>query len=658
MKNLVRKSLTALMCASLLMPLAAVELQADEPGDAAVDDVANEEATPKVTPEPATDTSMELPTIEAHDLVLLYSSNVRGQLETYPKMKALKDRLTAEGQAVITLDAGNFMQGDPRLSLHDGETAFEMMRLAAYDVACPCNLEFDLGSETLLAFAEANNLSLVACNLTSETGEELLRPYVIKEVAGEKVAIIGLIDPATRTKAHPQKTQSLKFLTGEEMYEACRQAVSSAREEGASRVVLLSNLGLNANSSPNRLSDVLENVSGIDLAIDSTSDSSEAEIASTLDSDHINDTLILSTSANENLIGEVSIHPDATVEHIKLTIDQVTEADSAVQERINEIEAEVNDEYSAVLGTSQVELFGDSAKLAPFSETAAGQLIADSIRWKFKQAGQDCDIALVNSSAICASIPAGEVTKKDIKALLPYQDQLVLIEVQGSALLEALEAASADADAFPQVSGLKFNFDAAVPYDAGDFYDNSSYRKPQSIQRMTQPVIEPADEDAAPIALDPTKTYRLATTSYLASGALSYHSLRDAKIIQKLDLTLSELFTEYFTSEIGAVLTSANQVAQTEAAVVAQQAPAAQQIEYGDYAATATIDPLSTYTHVCYRCKLTKKDAEEPVQPPAPEPGSPEGNEPINPPVDPSPEPEPAPPAPPAPPVEADTDSE
>lgn len=90
---------------------------------------------------------------------------------------------------------------------------------------------------------------------------------------------------------------------------------------------------------------------------------------------------------------------------------------------------------------------------------------------------------------------------------------------------------------------------------------------------------------------------------------------------------------------------------------MAQQAPAPQGGEEIVYTAEPTIDPLSTYTHICYRCKLTKKEAEENVQPPAPMPAPAEDNEPISPPIEPAPDPEPAPPPPP-PPLDPVADSE
>ena len=72
------------------------------------------------------------------------------------------------------------------------------------------------------------------------------------------------------------------------------------------------------------------------------------------------------------------------------------------------------------------------------------------------------DVALINSGAIRASLPAGPVTMTDLVTALPFENRLVRLRLSGGALRAVLDRSAAIREGggirggFLQVSGLRF----------------------------------------------------------------------------------------------------------------------------------------------------------------------------------------------------------
>jgi len=104
------------------------------------------------------------------------------------------------------------------------------------------------------------------------------------------------------------------------------------------------------------------------------------------------------------------------------------------------------------------------------------------------------------------------LTRKDILTELPFGNVAVLLEISGADLRAALEEGVSlvedVAGRFPQVSGLRFVFDARQP--RGSRVDEIGIGgKP----------------------LDPAATYKLATSEYLMAGGDGYASLTKGRPI-------------------------------------------------------------------------------------------------------------------------------
>lgn len=77
----------------------------------------------------------QLPDSLAGKTVILHTNDVHGAIDKYAKVAALRDECYDKGaHQVILLDAGDYSQGSPYVSLSKGATALDMMALVGYDV--------------------------------------------------------------------------------------------------------------------------------------------------------------------------------------------------------------------------------------------------------------------------------------------------------------------------------------------------------------------------------------------------------------------------------------------------------------------------------------------------------------------------------------------
>jgi len=186
---------------------------------------------------------------------------------------------------------------------------------------------------------------------------------------------------------------------------------------------------------------------------------------------------------------------------------------------IDEIEEENEAILSQVIGWTDILLDGERSQVRT-SITNLGSLIAQAM-----VTATEADGAIINGGGIRTSIEAGEITRRDILNVLPFNNYVVLKEVKGSEILQALEygvsAYPEQNGRFPQVAGIAFEF-------APD-------REPGS--RITEVTINGQE-------LEPEKTYKIAVNDFIAAGGDGYTMLKDAPVLKEYGV-LESMVAEY-----------------------------------------------------------------------------------------------------------------
>lgn len=484
--------------------------------------------------------------------VILHTNDVHGAIEGYAYITALKADYEAKGAEVILVDAGDYSQGKTYVSVTKGADAVTMTNAAGYDVVTLGNHEFDYGYAQLKENMSKAKFKVVCADVFNEDGTPIFdASYTYTTKTGVKVGFFGMETPETQTKANPALIKGLTFATDDAFTKAAADQVAALKD--ADVVICLAHLGIDAESAPYRSTDLYAAVKGIDFIIDGHSHSVMTKGK--------NGEPIQSTGTKFANIGVIVID-DATkkIESNSLfEIKEDTAKDAAVAAAAQKIIDRIDKEYGAVFAKSKVELNGAKAPNGNRDgETNNGDLITDAMLWKVMQnkegltVNEDHVVAITNGGGIRAAIKVGDVTKKDIKTVLPFGNTIEVIYVTGTELLEALEASTfcvpESIGGFPQVSGISYTISTGAVYDANaETYPASTYYGPKSINRVTINSINGKEFKA-------NDTYAVVTNNFCAEGGDTYYAFAAATSKFDTGVTLDMAVMDYITKELKGVI--------------------------------------------------------------------------------------------------------
>lgn len=411
----------------------------------------------------------------------------------FAKLAGIIDQYRASNPNTLLLDDGDTVHGTTFATLVSGESIVKVINKLRYDAMVPGNHEFNYGWKHLVKLSKEIQFPVLSANIKQTDGTRLFQPYVIKEVDGVKIGIIGLTTPETAYKTNPKNVEGIQFT--DPVAEA-KAAVDEIRSK-VDVVVVLGHLGQDASSKDTSLK-VVKEVPGIDIFIDGHS---HTVLEKGLVGD--NGTLIASAGEYTKYLGVVDLWVDGgkvTQKQAKL-IDSTQAADIQPNAEITSLIASIQKEQEPILkevvAQTSVDLEGAREKVRA-GETNLGDLLTDAMRDI-----SGADVALTNGGGIRASIKTGTVTKGDIITVLPFGNQIVTLKVKGSDIQAALENGTASypepSGGFPQVSGISFKIDTSAAKGS----------------RVHSILIGGK-------TLDPDATYTLATNDFTAVGGDQY----------------------------------------------------------------------------------------------------------------------------------------
>lgn len=489
----------------------------------------------------------------AGKLVILHTNDVHGRavqaekILGYTAVAALKEKVEAEGAEVLLLDAGDASQGMAIVNMSQGMQAMDFMNAVGYDAMALGNHEFDWSCDNVWQLIDRAQFPVMGANIMDRsTGECSLEKYVIFTLRdGRKIGVFGIDTPETATKAHPDKVRDIQVLMGQELYDCAQAQVDALKAENCDLVIMLCHLGVDEASAPNRSIDVLENTTGIDLCIDGHSHT-------VMEGGEVhNNALLTSTGAYLANIGWVVVETDGSM---KAGLYHATDAllsEEKVSALVQAADEEVRELLSKVIGRTDVLLDGAREHVRT-GETNLGDLVDDAILWQAEQfTGRKIDAAITNGGSIRDSVPVGEITSQTIITVFPFSNTVVVLDVTGAELLEALEAscyALPDMVAgFPQVSGMEIEVDTSAPYETEELYPDTTYGKPSNPgSRVTIKSIGGKE-------FDPEAIYSIATNDFLAAGGDTYYALKYAGQTAKTDtgVLLEDAIVGYIEQVLG-----------------------------------------------------------------------------------------------------------
>ena len=504
------------------------------------------------------------------DVVILFTSDVHCGIDQgfgYAGLYAVKQQL-AKTNNVLLVDDGDAIQGEPVGTVTHGSAIIDLMNTVGYDVAIPGNHEYDYGMENFMNLTKQAKFPYISCNFT-KNGEMVFPAYVIKEVEGVKIGFIGVTTPETLTKDTPKNFQDDKgnfiysFMedgTGEKLYAAVQTAADDARKAGADYVIAIAHLGNEASSSPYNYADVLSHTTGIDALVDGHSHDTDQLVMKNKDG---KDVIRAACGTKLEGIGYVTISAkDGSLSYGLYTWHNSTSApallgiENEVSKAVSAATDGLNAELSKAVAKTAVDLTindptakdanGSPVRIIRNAETNLGDLCADAYR---DQTG--AQVAIVNGGGIRASISAGDITLNDIMKVHPFGNQILVLEVTGQQLLDALEFASRDVPnecgSFLQVSGMTYEIHTYIKSsctmdDKGVFTGVSGEYRVKNVKI--------GDE-----ALDLTKTYTLAGHDHtLLNGGGGMSMFNGCKVVKKNVKLDNQVLIDYIVDTLGGVV--------------------------------------------------------------------------------------------------------
>ena len=400
----------------------------------------------------------------------------------YSTVAALKDSIPG----AYLVDAGDHVQGTAYGSMDKGKTIIDLMNATGYDLATLGNHEFDYGMDGMKNVAEWAEYPYVSCNFfdidpkTAEKTASVLDSVHVAELAGLKVAFVGITTPESFTKSTPAYFQNEK---GEYIYDiaggedgadlyACVQAAIEVVEEteAPDYIIALGHLGVDEASKPWTSKDVIANTTGLDAFIDGHSHTVMAgEVV--LDKEG-NEVLLTQTGEYLGAVGKMTLTAEGITTEL-LTMDDLKDLtpDAEVKAIEDAWIAQLDEELGQVIGSIDDTLDNydaDGKRLVRKQETNTGDFAADALYYLFDNMGLDVDFAIMNGGGVRNKAITGDITYKTCKEIHTFGNVACLQTVTGQQILDALEwgargvASGEEIGGFLHVSGLKFTIDGNV----------------------------------------------------------------------------------------------------------------------------------------------------------------------------------------------------
>ncbi len=158
---------------------------------------------------------------------------------------------------VLLLDCGDLIQGTALSFLDRGAAMLDAVKAMQYDALVPGNHEFDWGCDNFRRIYEKSGIPVIVANAgRGDSTTPLLTnavPFIIREIEGIRVAVIGLTTPHIPNWSRPRLLDGAVF---ERSIPALRRAMPLVRAENPDIIILAAHQSHNEWGGDNRASEI------------------------------------------------------------------------------------------------------------------------------------------------------------------------------------------------------------------------------------------------------------------------------------------------------------------------------------------------------------------------------------------------------------------
>ncbi|QHS24297.1 endonuclease [Virgibacillus sp. MSP4-1] len=351
-----------------------------------------------------------------------------------------------ENPNTLKVHAGDMIgASSPVSALYQDEPTVEIMEEMGFDVGTVGNHEFDEGTEELMRMVNGGdhpegtenydgmNFDVLCANCVGKnTGETILPPYAVKEVAGQQIGFIGVTTQETPEMVMPDGIQNMDF-TDEK--EAIDQAVDELTSQGIESIVVLSHVPGSQSGDTSATGAVADLARSIDDEVDMIFAAHNHQVVNGV----VDDKLIVQAYEYGKAFADIDLEIDTETgdivdkqAEIVYTDQSKLEPDTEVASILDKYSTLIEEKMNEVLGYNAYDLTGDYSN---DGDHGLGNFLADGMKW-----AMDSDFAMMNGGGIRDDLLAGEVTWGDLFNIQPFGNVLMKFDIKGKDLYPILNA--------------------------------------------------------------------------------------------------------------------------------------------------------------------------------------------------------------------------
>src|SRR3989440_4642311 len=455
---------------------------------------------------------------------------------------------------LMLVDSGDTIQGTPLEYFHNkrNNTPPDPMMLAMnalhYDAMTVGNHEYNFGWQVLdKARSEAQFPWLSANTYDTEVkgdGPNHYQPYIIKEVQGVRIGVLGLTTPGIPNWENRSNYKGVEFR--ETVSEAKKWVPILREKERADVVVIAMHMGIEEDlrtgqPSPSNVPNenaaivIARQVPGVDVILMGHTHSEVGAL-------FVNGVLLTQANRWASHVARVDLYLEKTSSgrwqvvmksSRTIPVTEKTEIDPEIAKLGEPYDKETQAWLSRAIGESAAEL---TAQQCRFHDSA----IIDLIQRVQLEAGK-ADVSMAACFNERAHIPKGQVTVRDIAGLYEYENTLVTVELTGQQLKDALEHSARYFKDYQPGKSLNELVDTRIPGFNFDVAQGVSYdidlTKPfgQRIQKLKF--------KGQPLSL--AQKLRVVTNNYRVNGGGGFTMYKDAPVIYRSSAEVRELIIDW-----------------------------------------------------------------------------------------------------------------
>ncbi len=391
-------------------------------------------------------------------LIDLYSINdfhggAYSSIDTLSLMSEYLVRAKASNPYSIFLGSGDLLQGTAFSNYYYGQPIVEILDEVGFSGFTLGNHEFDWGIETIANYSDGNDSNgevsypFLAANIVYiDSGEPLgfTAPYVIEEINGVKIGIIGVIGDVINSIS-ASRVENIEFL---DPADTVYKYADILRNDEDCDVVIVSihdyNTSMNAE---------IANFTGTHFVDAIFNGHSHTNVADYINRSGVKLPYAQASNYTNSLLAKITLvynYPTSSVTAAYSSIISIDDLDGdnpAVSAIINTYESDslYNAFVTEILATTEDYIY--KSDLAPWGAS----VIRDYMK---------VDFGILNSGGFRVNIESGDITMGDMVEVYPFDNYLKKVELTGLDLTELY------------FSGYDVVFDDSITSSGGNIYKN------------------------------------------------------------------------------------------------------------------------------------------------------------------------------------------